>query len=311
MGIFSFKKHWNHSPLRLLRTFAPLVVPFLALPQWAGGQLLFDWPIRAVPQPEAILTGAGAVFWNPGSLASEVGTPREIWIAHVDGPETSGIRGVGLAGTVDLPTGLRGGVGYWHLGIPDIPRTTDSPVSEPGSVEVAEDAFLLSMAGNLAPGAGIGGGVRVHRAAVAGDVQTRVEGDVGVHLRPGVPLSPRVGLALRGLGHEIRVLGGVELSLPPLARARIPIHLGYGLEKRPGPGRVEQRISLRGSWVERFHVGMGLTDWGGEDGWTALWMAGLELDRYTFSVLREALANGFGAVHYYRVSIRLPSGGEG
>jgi hypothetical protein len=211
-----------------------------------------------------------------------------------------------LAGTIDFPLGVRSGVGYWHLGIPDIPRTTDSPLPASGSVEVAEDALLLGVAGDLEIPGGFGGTLRLHRASVAGEVETRVEGDVGVHLRPQVALSPRFGLALRGLGHDPRLLGGVELELPPLARSRMPIHLGYGMEKRWDREELEQRISLRGSWVERFHVGFGLTYFGENDGWTTLWMVGLDFDHYAFSVLREELANHFGPVHFYRASVRLP-----
>lgn len=307
-GIFLFKKQRHGNPLLSARPFSLLVMAITALPGGARSQLLFDWPIRAVPQPEAILTGAGAILWNPGSLAREAGTDPEIWITHVDGPKATGIRGVALAGTVDLPFGLRTGVGYWHLGIPDIPRTTDSPLPDFGSVEVAEDALVFGLARDLEVPGGLGGALRFHRASVAGEVRSRVEGDVGVHLHPRAALSPRFGLALRGLGHDPRILGGVEVELPPVAHSRIPIHLGYGLEKRPGPEAPEHRISIRASWVERLHAGVGMTYWGGEDGWTTLWMIGLDLDRYAFSVLREALANDFGPVHFYRASVRLPRG---
>jgi len=305
-GIFLFKKPWNHCPLPRLSFFLTLVLTTLLLPGRSSGQLLFDWPIRAVPQPEAILTGAGALFWNPGSLSGAVGTDREFWITHIDGPAATGIRGLALAGTVDLPFKVRGGIGYWHLGIPDIPRTVDSPSPEPGTVEVAEDALILALAGDLEAQAGFGGGVRIHRASVAGAVETRLEGDVGLHIRPRMALSPRFGLAVRGLGHDPRILGAVELGLPPLVQSRLPLHLGYGVEKRPGSGGLEQRFSLRGSWVERFHAGLGITRWAGSDGWTTLWMLGLDFSRYSFSVMREGLANGFGPVHFYRASIRLP-----
>jgi hypothetical protein len=197
-------------------------------------------------------------------------------------------------------------VGYWHLGIPDIPRTTDSPLPEPGSVEVAEDALLLALAGDLEAPAGVGVALRIHRASVAGEVRSRVEGDVGFHLRPRIPLSPRFGLALRGLGEDPKILAGLELALPPLAQSRIPLHLGYGLETARGAGGLEQRLSLRGSWVERFHAGLGVTRWGEDNGWTTLWMLGLELGNYGFSVLREQLANGFGPIHFFRASIRFP-----
>ena len=305
-GIFLFKKRWKQNPLLPLRLLPTLALATVAVPGSAWGQVLFDWPIRAVPQPEAVLTGASAVFWNPGGISEGVGTGKEIWIAHVDGPDATGVRGLAVAGTFDLPLKLRGGVGYWHLGIPDIPRTTDSPFPDGGQVEVAEDAFVVALTKDLGAPVGIGGGIRIHRASVAGDVQSRVEGDLGFHLKPPLALSPRFGLALRGLGQEPRILAGVEMGLPPLAASRLPIHLGYGVEKKPGQGGVEQRISFRGSWIERFHAGFGVTRWAEEDGWTTLWMLGLDIDRYSFSVLREQLANNFGPVHYYRASIGLP-----
>lgn len=298
--------------MRLIRLLSVLGLTAQGLPGPAGGQLLFDWPIRAVPQPEAILTGAGAVFWNPGGLAQGVGTGNEVWITHVDGPDATGVRGLAFAAVLDLPFGLQTGMGYWHLGIPDIPRTTDSPLLEFGRVEVAEDAFLLSMTGgDRDVPVGFGGGVRFHRASVAGEVRTRIVGDVGVHLQPPVVFSPRFGLALRSLGQDPRILAGVEVAAPPLARSRIPIHLGYGVEKGPGPEGLEHRLSLRASWVERFHVGFGLNNWRDGGGWTALWMLGVDVDRYSLSILRENLANGFGPVHFYRASIRLPGSDPG
>jgi hypothetical protein len=60
--------------------------------------------------------------------------------------------------------------------------------------------------------------------------------------------------------------------------------------------------------LEQIHAGLGATRWSAEDGWTTLWMAGADIGRYSLSVLREELANGFGAVHFYRATIRLPNG---
>ncbi len=295
--------------MRPIRPPLVLILAALATPGSAGGQILFDWPIRAVPQPEAVLTGAGAVFWNPGSLAEGVGTGSELWITHVDGPDPTGIRGVALAGTIDLPLGLRTGIGYWHLGISDIPRTTDSPFPQPAGIDVSEDALVVALVGNPEAPAGFGGGVRLQRASVAGEVRDRMEGDMGLHFRLPLSHSPRLGLAVKGLGREPRILAGVEAGLPPLAGGRVPILLGYGAEKRPGTGGLEQRLSIRGSWVERFHAGMGLTRWGEGNGWTTLWMLGLDHGRYSFAVLREQLANGFGPVHFFRASIGFSGSG--
>jgi len=265
---------------------------------------VFDWPIRAVPQPEAVLTGAGAVFWNPGSLVGEVGTVPEAWLAHVDGPAATGVRGVAMAGVMELPMGFRGGLGYWHLGVEDIPRTTTSPDPEPGGISVTEDVGFLSLSRGVTSYSGAGATLRIQRGSVAGEREVRVEGDVGVHLLPNLPLSPRFGLVLRGLGGDLSTMGAVEASLPPLASSRIPIRLAYGVDTDWGDMPLEQRLSIRGSWMEDLHLGAGFNHVEGE-GWNPLWMLGVDIGRYSLSVLRESLANGFGPVHFYRAAVRF------
>ncbi len=280
---------------------AVLLIPLL--PGAGAGQLLFDWPIRALPQPEAVLTGAAATFWNPGSLSRSVGTRQEFWIAHVDGPDATGIRGLAAAGALDLPLGLRGAVGYWHLGIPDIPRTTDSPRPEPGDLQVTEDVGVVALARDLLAPAGLGGSLYFVRGEAAGVVRTRILGDVGFHLHPVLPLRPRFGLSLRGLGGDPTLLGGMEITLPSLVDSRVPLRLGYGMETRRDSRSPVQRLSARASWEDVFHVGIATTRFGAQDGWVPLWMVGTNIGRYSFSVLRESLANGFGAVHYFRLAV--------
>jgi hypothetical protein len=63
--------------------------------------------------------------------------------------------------------------------------------------------------------------------------------------------------------------------------------------------------------VERLYAGLGVTRWSEGNGWTTLWMLGLKHGRYSFSVLREHLANGFGAVHFFRASIELSAPDSG
>ena len=272
----------------------------------AGCQSLFDWPIRATPQPEAVLRGAGAVFWNPAGLADAAGGSQEVWLTHVDGPDVTGVGGMAAAGLMDLPLGFRGGLGYWHLGIQGIPRTTDSPERESGEVQVAEDAGLLAAARNLGSSTGIGVGLRFLRAAVDGEARSEAEAEVGVFHKSSLPLEPRVGLSIRGLGSEVRVLGGVEVSAPPLASARIPLRFGYGVLADGGPRPNQHRFSVRGSWLDLVHLGVGVSHLGEENGWAPLWMLGTDIGRYSFAVLRESLANDFGAIHFFRAAIRFP-----
>lgn len=232
-----------------------------------------------------------------------MGTRQEVWIAHVDGPDATGIRGLAAAGALDLPLGLRGAVGYWHLGIPDIPRTTDSPRPEPGDLQVTEDVGVVALARDLLAPAGLGGSLYFVRGEAAGVVRTRVLGDVGFHLHPALPLRPRFGLSLRGLGGDPTLLGGMEITLPSLVDSRVPLRLGYGMQTRRDSRSPVQRLSVRASWEDVFHVGIATTRFGAQDGWVPLWMVGTNIGRYSFSVLRESLANGFGAVHYFRLAV--------
>ena len=305
-GFFRYKKRQNHRYVILLRIPTALALMVSLSPSGVAGQVIFDWPIRAAPQPEAVLTGAGAVFWNPGSLVSGVGTSQEIWIIHVDGSDATGVRGVATSGVIDLPRGLRGGVGYWHLGIQDIPRTTTSPHREAGEINVAEDVALLALAKNLGGHTGVGGTLRFQRGAAGREARSQVEGEIGIHHRSSLPFTPRFGLTLRGLGGELKALGGVELSLPPLASSRIPIRFGYGLQSDEEFNPVDHRISLRGSWMDQLHLGMGFSYLEDGNGWTPMWMLGADMGRYSISVLRESLANGFGPVHFFQAAIRFP-----
>lgn len=305
-GFFRYKKRQIHRVVSLIRLTAAFALVATVFPGRAGGQVIFDWPLRSAPQPEAVLTGAGAVFWNPGGLVSEVGTDQEIWVLHVDGPDATGVRGVAASGAFDLPMGFRGGVGYWHLGIQDIPRTTTSPQREAGEVHIAEDVALIALAKNVAVRTGVGGAFRFQRGAVGSDARTRLEWEMGIHHQSTLPLSPRFGLALRGIGGDIRTLGGIEATLPSLASGRIPIRAGYGLQIGESRFPTEHRFSFRGSWMDQLHLGMGLSYLGEENGWTPLWMLGADVGRYSVSILRESLANSFGAVHFFQVSIRFP-----
>lgn len=308
-GIFLFKKQKPPDLLRPFRLLLLFVLLGLAQATPIRGQLIFDWPIRSGVRPESVLTGAEAVFWNPGSLAPAAGTQQEIWITHIDGPDATGVRGLALAGTVDLPAGLRAALGYWHLGIPDIPITTDSPAQGFGTLEVAEDVGVVGLTRNGPAGINLGGALSFQRGSAGGESLGRIEGKVGLNLSAPLPLSPRLGLALGGLGQTPRLLAGMEATLPPLANGRVPVFLGYGVQRERDATVTAQRISARGSWKGMIHVGLGLSHWGEDEGWTALWNLGVELGRYSFALLREDLANGFGAVLFYRAAIRFPTTG--
>jgi hypothetical protein len=240
-------------------------------------------------------------------MVPEVGTEREVLIIHVDGPDATGIGGVGLSGVTDLPMNFRIGVGYWHLGVDGIPRTTASPKSEIGEVHVSEDVGIVGLARTIGSQTGVGVGFRFQHGSAGKESLTRVEGEVGIHHRAtNLPLAPRLGLAVRGIGEEFQTLLGAELSLPALASSRIPVRVGYGIQANGRFGAEDHRLSLRAAWMDQLHLGLGLSYLGKGNGWTPLWMLGADVGRYSLSVLRESLANGFGATHYFQASVRFP-----
>ncbi len=273
--------------------------------QGAAGQILFDWPVRAAPQPEVLLTGAAAVLWNPGGMPRAAGGAREAWVVHVDGPDATGVRGLAAAATMELPLRIRLGIGYRHLGIPDIPRTTTSPERDGPGIDVAEDAAILAVARDLNAPGGIGASLRYVRAVVGDEVRSRLQGAVGFLFLTTLPLRPRFGLQVRGIGTDMSLLAGVEAIPPALPRGRLPLYVGYGLTAGLRPAGLEHRISLRTlvwGWLD---VGVGAHRFGNGNGWAALWTAGATVGPYSVAVLREGLANDFGPVHYFRLTIRL------
>lgn len=305
--IFPYKKgpepHFVTSFSRILVLLALAVL----LPGRASCQRVFGWPLRVNPQPETVITGAGAVFWNPGSLVAGVGTVPEVWLAHVDGPDATGVRGVAASGVSDLPLGFRMGVGYWHLGIQDIPRTTTSPHHEAGEINVTEDAGIVAMARPLGPHTGVGAGFRFLRGAAGRNARSQLVGEVGLHHQAGFLFTPRVGVTVMGLGHEMEVRGAGEATIASFVSGRFPVRVGYGFLLDQGLGPKEHRFSFRGSWMDQIHLGLGLSHLGKNNGWVPLWQIGAEVGRYTLSVLREDMANGFGAIHFFQASMRFPS----
>jgi hypothetical protein len=272
-----------------------------------SAQLVFGWPVRADPGPEALLTGASAALWNPGGLAHSSGAGNDVWVIHVDGPDATGIRGLAVAASIDLPYlgGGRAAVAYQHLGITDITRTSTSPEPDPGQISVAEDVAVISVAHDLASYGGIGAGFRYQRATAGNEARDAVSGQVGFTVHPSLPLHPRVGVVLLGIGSDPGLMGGVEISLPRTRIESFQLRTAYGIGIDLSPAEAEHRLSLKGTWRSNYRIGVGVTGQPDGNGWTGLWSLGADFGRYSFSILREGMANDFGAVHFYRAAIRF------
>lgn len=289
------------SPLSPAVVVVLLSTAFAARP--ATAQILFDWPVRSMAVPEALLTGAPALLWNPAGASPAMAGRRQVWVAHVDGPEASGIQGLVGAAAFDLPVVGRVGATYQHLGVPDIPRTTDSPEPEPGSLTVTEDLAVLSLAQSLTSHAGLGTSIRLMRGTVGSDRRNRVSVDFGAQTRWGGSLAPAAGAVLRSIGTRSELLLGLDGRIP-LPWQRLGLRGGYGLQAPLSRFVASHELALRGTWDRRFVFGVGALSHA-EDAWTALLELRVDIDRYSLGVVREGLPNGFGATHYFQITIDL------
>ncbi len=267
-------------------------------------QVLFDWPVRSDVRPEALVTGAASLLWNPAGFAPSGQEEREVWIVHVDGPDASGIQGLVGSVVFDLPWLGRVGVAYQHLGIPDIERTGSSPEPEPGSLTVTEDLAVLSLAQSVMSLAGVGASVRLMRGTVGSDRRDRVAVDLGVQSRFGGRLRPGVGAALRSVGTRTDAVLGAQASVPTPWPDRLELTAGYGLQGTVSDFNPEHRLSVRGTWLGRFIAGAAALSHNGGP-WTSLLELRLEVGRYGLASVRGGLPNDFGAARFFQASIGL------
>lgn len=277
----------------------------LVLPAPSPGQVLLRWPIRGAPQPEVLLSGGAAALWNPAGLAASEGSPGQIWITHVDGPDATDLSGVAAAVTGSIPWLGRLGVAYQHLGVGDIPRTEDSPIAT-GVLNVGEDVVSVSLARIVQEGAAVGVAARYARAGHSARVEDQLTLDGGIVLSSGVAFTPRLAFMVAGIPEQPAWRGGLDVGPRGTAGRSWTARIAYGAADRFDRAGVEHRISLGSTWWTQLHAAVGLVRTAEDASWTGLWMLGADFPPYSIGVLGEQLPNDFGTAMYYRFAIELP-----
>jgi len=282
----------------------------LALASPGSAQRLLEWPVRTAPGAEALVAGAAAVFWNPAAAAGPAAAARgEAMVMDIEGSETAGIRGMALAGSVRL--GERTVVlgGYNHLGIADIPFTEDSPVPSAlrPAIDVGSDLVTVGLAREVRSAWWVGATLRYWRESAGAFHRDDGAGaGIGFAYHAPVPFRPSLGAAVFTGQAEPRWLVGTEVTTPALAGTRdLRFSLGYGVAGGAGPRTVAHRISGHSRWADVLTLSAGL-DLEADPGFSAVQpvlAASVRLGRYQLGVLREEIANGFGAAYYYRFHV--------
>lgn len=262
--------------------------------------------MRASPQPEVLLSGGAAALWNPAGISALADGAAEIWMAHVDGPPATGLGGLAVSVTGDLPWIGRVAAAYQHLGIDDIPRTTDSPSSGGAVLNLGEDLVAVSFARRIGTAAAIGLAGRYTRAGHQERSQDRATLHAGALLDTELPLAPRFAVMLRDLPEEPAWHAGVMMQSEERPERPWTARAAYGVSNRFRGNHTEHQLSGGATWWGRVHTEVGLARAAGDGSWTPLWMLGADVGRYSLAVLWEDLPNAFGSALEYRFAIELP-----
>ncbi|MGQ0814956.1 MAG: hypothetical protein ACT4O1_10885 [Gemmatimonadota bacterium] len=291
--------------LQLVRAAGSLVLVF-AFASAACAQRVFDWPLRTSAGPEAVTRGAEAAFWNPAGITSGGGR-GEVIIADQRAPDEIGIGGFAAAASWRLDARTTVAAGYQHVGIDDIGATSTSPLpdaAEP-TFSVGEDQIAIGVSHLLGAALTAGGAVRHDRSNESGINETTTSLGAGFLFAPALPFRPTVGVSLLTQSGGVRYNGGIELA-SSLAEA-VELRAGYGVRGGENTVATEHRIGATVNWRRLVTVtgGIASADAGAERSYEPLVGASLRVSRYEFGVLRETLANDFGAAYSFRFKLGL------
>ena len=281
-----------------------IALMLLVLPTAARAQRLLELPVRTGAMPEALVTGASAAFWNPASAASLSGE-GEVIVLDVNGPDATGLAGFAGAGALRLDPRTVLALGYRHVAIEEMERTSTSPMPDPGGLDVVEDVFGLVAARSLNDALAVGIGAEYTRPSADLDTDAKLVIGVGARLRLRHRWGPTLAAAVQAEEDEPGWRVAAELAPERLRLGDWSAAFAYGLSGGPRLRGPEHRIAARVAWRERVTLSAGFAA-AADDGGTALTPLGgilVNINRYAIGVVREHLAHGFGAVHSLRFGV--------
>lgn len=273
----------------------------------ASAQRLLDLQVRTSAGADALATGAAAVFWNPAAAAAVAGR-GEALVVDVRGAAATGLEGFALAAAGRPEPRTVVAVGYQHVGVDGIERTSTSPLQDPGEAEidVGEHVFAAALARTLSEPFALGALVRYVRTADVAGGDGVVEFGAGLTYRSTLPLAPVFGAAARVEEDGTNWTVGIELA-PPLAAADWRVRVSWGVGGSPQVEGVTHRAAAIVDWrtLVSLSAGVAAEPDGAERSWQPLAAAMLRVNRFAIGVLREELPNDFGAIHSLRFSVRV------
>jgi hypothetical protein len=298
--------------MKLWKAWAVVVLAAAIGEPAAGQRLLEEWQVRTTAGPEALVSGASAVFWNPAQVAVAGGTVEAL-VLDLRAPGITGVDGVAIAAAVALDERTVIALGYEHIGVSGIEHTTDSP--DGGTpLDVGEDRFAAAASHLLGERVRIGAMVRYTRlpevayttmsGAATGQARSVIALGAGLRVRPVARLPLSVAAMAATEGSESYWMAGLEFA-SGLGWAEWRLHGEYGLaggELAPG---VTHRGAARAVWRDHVELTAGAALEPDGDGRSLQPVAGaaLSLSRYRLGMVREQLANDFGGAWSFMFSV--------
>ena len=283
-----------------------IALMLLVLPVAARAQRLLELPVRTGATPEVLATGASAAFWNPAS-AIAIGGRGEVVLLDVNGPDATGLAGFAGAAAVRLDPRTVLTLGYRHVGIEEMERTSTSPMPDPEGLDVAEDVFGLGAARSLNDAMAVGVGAEYTRPSADLDTDAKLVIGVGARLRLRHPWGPTLAGAVQAEEDEPGWRVAAEVAPERLRLGDWSAAFAYGLSGGPRLRGPEHRLATRVAWRERVTLSAGIAaaDDNGGTAWTPLGGIVVHINRYVIGVVREHLAHDFGAVHSLRFGVEF------
>ncbi len=271
-------------------------------------QRLLDWPIRTGIEADAVATGPAAAFWNPAGAGGGGEERGQAFLEDIEGYRESGLGGVALGGSIRLQEGFYLAAGFSHLGVGPIPLTGSSPADQTGEINVTEDLLGVAAARDLGGGVWVGVGGQYARSDDAYSARSRTSLGTGLAWRPPARgLEPVVGASIwsRGGGAEWNAGAGLGHILEPVDG--LLLGASYGVSDDAGPLGPSHRVSATARWNRLLGLSAGVQGDDGADGlsWSPIVSGDLQLGRYRLAVIREGIANGFGAAYYYQIHVEF------
>lgn len=266
-----------------------------------SAQRLVDSPVRVTAQPDALVTGAAATFWNPAGLST--GSYRtEVLILNLRTPDVIGLAGFGgaVAGQFDRTTLA---LGYEHVGIDDITQTDNSPTDATSQLSLGEDHFTVAAGRRLTSRVSVGAVARYARDNLD-DTDPLLGLGAGVEITAGGRFMPRVGAYAISEKDVVNWGAAAEARLPAWAGPDYRLGVAYGLGGRTDTFTAQRVLGFL-EWGGTATVALGMFSEPDESAsnWQPVMAASLRFRRYGLGVVRESLANDFGATYSFRLQV--------